>query len=63
MLCKTNRVVKQQTFVYSAAPQTLPPFTYFFLEVKFSFFISNVSKPTFSEIIGNEAFFLSLQSF
>lgn len=63
MLCKTNRVVKQ-AFVYSAVPQTLPPFTYFFLEVKFSFFVSNVSKPTFSEIIGNsKACFLSLQSF
>lgn len=65
MLCKTNQVVKQQAFVYSAVPQTLPPFTYFFLKVKFPFFfVSNVSKPTFSEIIGNsKAFFLSLQSF
>lgn len=37
MLCKMNGVVKQQAFVCSAVPQTLPPFTYFFLEVKFSF--------------------------
>lgn len=64
MLCKMNRVVKQQAFVYSAVPQTLPPFTYFCLEVKFSFVVSNVSKPTFSGVIENsKVFFLSLQSF
>lgn len=64
MPCKTNQVVKQQAFVYSAFPQTLPPFTYFFLEVKLSFFVSSISESTFSEIIGNnKAFFMSLQSF
>lgn len=37
MLYKTNQVVKLQAFVYSAVPQTVPPFTYLSLDVKFSF--------------------------
>lgn len=35
--CKMNWVVKQQAFVDSAVPQTLPPFICLFLEVRFSF--------------------------
>lgn len=35
--------------MYSAVPQTCPPFAYLFLEVKFSFFAHNVSNYRFSD--------------